>query len=609
MFCSFVKKIDLYGKEPEFYFKGSRNKTTWVGRILTYLYVIIYIAFLIYKLDRMIRRVDVTFYDTYAYTGEIPSIQLSKETFYGAFAFQIPGTETCYADEMVYTIDAKFVSQVKNQSTGEWIVNQTHIPMKHCELSDFGSKYQSIVGKRDLSGMWCPTNVDFVLEGYTTLDKYSYIKMNFKPCRNDPEKGIFCYPQEILEQYLYATSIDSIIEDIDLTPQNHDHPVQQLERDVPGPTFMELYQMIYVYMQLVIIETDDNIIGFEALTNTKVQKHLKYETSWIVSRPVLFGRTIFDPVAPAEDLNDITIQLSPNVLTQRRKYVQLIDVLGDVGGLMEIINMILSVISSLIVDILYEKSLVNNLFNFDLDRKLVILKHKNIKKNIHESHEDNWTIKKTKKGSMGKNDLNLNLEANDDNNNEEFTSKKKALNDDANVKKQKRKSNINKEEYNSQSNVAIYKSKNNSSKRNIYDNNEDISNKNYLNDMNAVEEKIEEKDKQENIENMKYEKHEDRKEEGSNIIKKIKVNKFYVHCGFCCARSISTLNNTLLDEGMKLIVEQLDIFNVFRKLYTETKREEQLKEKAIKVEMSDECKKNLVEKLMEMNKSSSSISG
>ena len=68
-------------------------------------------------------------------------------------------------------------------------------------------------------------------------------------------------------------------------------------------------------------------------------------------------------------MNDITIQLAPDVLTLKRTYVKLIDILGDVGGLMTTINMIFKVISSLSVNILYEKSLVNNLFNFDLDKK------------------------------------------------------------------------------------------------------------------------------------------------------------------------------------------------------------------------------------------------
>ena len=38
----------------------------------------------------MIKRKDVTFYDTNAYTGEIPSIHLDREIFFGAFAFDDP---------------------------------------------------------------------------------------------------------------------------------------------------------------------------------------------------------------------------------------------------------------------------------------------------------------------------------------------------------------------------------------------------------------------------------------------------------------------------------------------------------------------------------------
>ena len=182
MFVDFIKSIDLYGKSPELYYKGKSNKTTWVGRILTILYIIIYIAFLIYKLNRMINRVDVTFYDTNAYTGEIPSIHLNKENFYGGFAFDIPTTDTPYNDDRIYTIEAKIVSQIK--SNGK--VNRTERPVtfRQCQLSDFGSKYQKIMANKNVERMLCHMDIDFVLEGYNTLDRYSYIKMNFKRCVN-----------------------------------------------------------------------------------------------------------------------------------------------------------------------------------------------------------------------------------------------------------------------------------------------------------------------------------------------------------------------------------------------------------------------------------------
>ena len=93
----------------------------------------------------MISRVDVTVYDTNSYTGEIPSIHLNKGLFYAGIAFDIPGTDIPYIDDRIYTIETKFVSQVK--INGQWQTNETVIPMKRCEVSDFGLNYQNILKK------------------------------------------------------------------------------------------------------------------------------------------------------------------------------------------------------------------------------------------------------------------------------------------------------------------------------------------------------------------------------------------------------------------------------------------------------------------------------
>lgn len=59
---------------------------------------------------------------------------------------------------------------------------------------------------------------------------------------------------------------------------------------------------------------------------------------------------------------EVTIQLSAKVLTQIRKNTKLIEALGDVGGLMEVVWSLFNIISSVITDLLYDKALVNNLF-------------------------------------------------------------------------------------------------------------------------------------------------------------------------------------------------------------------------------------------------------
>ena len=103
-----IKNLDLFGKQPDLYYKGNQKKTSWLGFVLTMIYIIIYIAFFIYKLVRMIKKVDVTFYETYAFTGEIPSAVLNKEIFAGGIGLINPKTKLNYIDRRVYKVTAVY---------------------------------------------------------------------------------------------------------------------------------------------------------------------------------------------------------------------------------------------------------------------------------------------------------------------------------------------------------------------------------------------------------------------------------------------------------------------------------------------------------------------
>ena len=83
--CKFFEDIDLFGMEAEVYFKGKSKRSSTLGKILTVIYGILYAAFFIYKLVRMSKKVDVTFYQTTTYTGETRSLYLDNDVFYGGF--------------------------------------------------------------------------------------------------------------------------------------------------------------------------------------------------------------------------------------------------------------------------------------------------------------------------------------------------------------------------------------------------------------------------------------------------------------------------------------------------------------------------------------------
>jgi hypothetical protein len=53
------------------------------------------------------------------------------------------------------------------------------------------------------------------------------------------------------------------------------------------------------------------------------------------------------------------------------------------------------------------------------------------------------------------------------------------------------------------------------------------------------------------------------------------------------------MQNALLDEGMRIIAEKLDILFLFRKMYIIDKIQEQIEYKDEIINMSDECKNKI----------------
>ena len=78
-------------------------------------------------------------------------------------------------------------------------------------------------------------------------------------------------------------------------------------------------------------------------------------------------------------------------------------------------------------------------------------------------------------------------------------------------------------------------------------------------------------------------------EEKSRIITKIKLNKCCLYLCFCYARKIKNIQNILINEGMKIISEKLDIINIFKKVYRIEKNINNITEDEM-FDMSEDCK-------------------
>jgi len=392
--CEFFNDIDLFGKKAELYYRGKSKKTTWIGRIFTIFYVLLYCAFFIYKVVRMAKKEDVTFYDTYAFTGEPPNIQLTKDKFYGGFALGNPLTLETFVDDTIYNVKAYYYSGTKE--SGTWDFKVTPLDIETCKLEGFGENYRDIFKEKHIEELHCIPVLDQLLRGHLTYDVYSYFLVRFFPCINSTENNFSCKPLPVIQKYLTQTFVRFKMEDVDLTPQIYDSPVQLRGKEVSANIWANLFQDIHSFFQIVNIETDEDFLGFEFFSRTKKEKYIKYDESIILSS--LKGN-IFET---GGSICDITIQLSEQELTQIRTYPKLIVVLGDVGGLMEVFFSFFNVIASFLTDTFYDQSLVNHLFEFDIDKKTILLKKPKLKKNKNAFQNNQpkiYDVKKVSKSS------------------------------------------------------------------------------------------------------------------------------------------------------------------------------------------------------------------
>ena len=570
----FLTDFDLFGKVPELYYKGRSKKSSTFGIILTVIYIVLYIAFLIYKLVRMFKRIDMTFYDSYTFNG-LPSIKLTNNEFFGGFGMG------GIIDERMYYLTVEYVSLV-NQN-GEWVTADYRLlDTEQCQLEWFGSEYQEIFADQPLHNYYCIKDVSgMVLEGYSNLERYSYFNVKFYPCANYTKNGTKCYDYWEKYKFFAANKIELKIQDNYLNPEDYENPVTRRRVDMNSPVFKDLYQMIYSYLQIVNIETDEDITGLNFFTDhTRKQIYTRYDESFIIASPLFYG----DILISGAPIADATLQLAAKVLTEKRQYLQLIDVLGDVGGLMEIVYTVLNLISSFVTEVLYDKSLVNNLFSFDLNKKYVVFNNSKMKirqakenKNIEDIRKID-TINLKEKIQNLENNQNIEIYTKENSGERNIIEKSNIT---STKTKAKRKKKLAKKTTSKTTLVQLQEQ--NIRNENIQDNINKLSieeNKNVLSIYNGSVDPLENQN--------------DAVTDTSNEkdLKNIYISNWLICCFWCSSRK-RNVNKVLFEEGSKLITERLDIMNMFNDLYIIGIMQQKLGIDAKGMNMSDRCKNNL----------------
>ena len=352
VFCEFIKEIDFFGKEPELYIKGKPKQVTLLGRIFTIIFIIIYIIIFCYKLYRMFQRVDITFYDSYSGAEDAPKIKIAQENFTLVFAVMDENGMSFIDESIYYPLAFYYNGEIEEEVT-----------IEICDQNKVGQEYIDFFGESEIEYYYCLTGIN-----YTLRPLVDYLRVEIYPCQNSSEGNDFCESPEIIEEELSDKLFIIYFQDIMLTPLNFDNPIKNKINNLNTQIYKNLGQYLYAEMQIIKVETSTNIIGLDFLTEPKVEQFIKFDNEVILPFP---GSSLDNDDNP---MSIFELRVNDRILSEKRQYAQLIDVLGEIGGFMDIIFSFFSVICSLFVDKSYEQKITNNLFSFDIKQKLILIK-------------------------------------------------------------------------------------------------------------------------------------------------------------------------------------------------------------------------------------------
>ena len=358
-FFAIIKEFDIFGKSPNLYYEKKEQKTSWIGAYFSILYFSIIIFYFIDLILRMYNNTDVTFYDTFDYIENPPSIKLSQDNFYGGFALEDPTTYDPFIDETIYYPRAYFKKGRRNGRSWSWEVKE--IELERCKIEKFGKSFQVKFNKNVLDNLYCFKEINETLFGHFYYDEYSFFFIQLFPCINTTENNNHCKPLEVIDYYLSGTFFSMEFEDIELTPLNYSYPVRPRNQNIYFKVGKKLFQEVHIYYQIVDVETDEDIIGIEGEPKYRKNRYLKYHSIYQMNN---FREN--DIYKAGESFCNITIKLHEQIRIQRRTYKKLIEILANFGGFMYTISTIINSILFFHINTLYEIDIFNKLFKFYL---------------------------------------------------------------------------------------------------------------------------------------------------------------------------------------------------------------------------------------------------
>ena len=358
-----IYDFDIYSKRISFFYNKRDKIGTFLGLILTFLYVIITLVLFFYYSIQTIRRIDVKSHESTYYSQEQLSININPDLFYIAFGLENPTSLSRFIDEEIYSPKVYFIKQKKED--GVFITkHNVSLNIDKCDAHKFGDNYKNQFIYRELNNSYCLKNFNLTLLGGSNFEETSFIKIKIHPCVNTTENNNHCKPQDVIDSHLTSGYFSISIKDIGLNPLNYSFPIIPIIQNLKTNVDITMCRESLIYMGITEIQTDVGLLE----NNIKKEHYLQYRK---YSQSFFFIKT--QDYHAGKEVFSLEIKLEGNIRVQKREYTKMSEVFSITGGYMQLISTIFALINLYTKNLCAEIKILNKLFNFNLKQRKIIL--------------------------------------------------------------------------------------------------------------------------------------------------------------------------------------------------------------------------------------------
>ena len=343
-----IKSFDNYGKAITFTYKGEEQFQTFIGGVFSIIAFTILIAYSQLMVRIMLGRNDTNKSISKSVSNlynDINELKLENTTFDFAFQFSsLSYTDLLNPDYFDLTLTQYKYVQDPN---GTWQPVTESIEFEECTNDKFRYSNKEQLTQINFSSYICPKTKDFRVMGDSFSSRYTYFELNLSKC-SDSET---CKSEDEINSLLSGNVLDMAVINTYFDFEDYSNPLKTYIDD------RFLYGMLTNFSKQYLVYIREN----KAET---IDDYFNYSPNGDESGFVSIER-IDQDIHESSSIVNIRFIKDPTSDTYERSVFSLLDALGNIGGVNEVLQVSCGMIISIFSGRMFLYSIISSLYQVD----------------------------------------------------------------------------------------------------------------------------------------------------------------------------------------------------------------------------------------------------